>query len=101
MRSSVRTSTSSAGSVTVDGGRLRVEQQLRAHPGDCDVCGERHACSMGPPKSRRGERTIALDADTTDVLRRHRETQILERDLAGPAYQDHDLVFADALGRPI
>jgi integrase len=25
----------------------------------------------------------------------------LERGLAGPAYQDHDLVFCDALGRPI
>jgi hypothetical protein len=35
------------------------------------------------------------------VLRRHRETQVLERGFAGPAYVDHDLVFADQLGGPI
>ena len=34
-------------------------------------------------------------------MRRHRETQLLERDFAGPAYGDRDLVFADALGGPI
>jgi integrase len=84
----------------LDGARMRVEQQLRCDPGECDVCGERHACSMGPPKSRRGERTIALDPDTVAALRHHRDVQLLERDLAGPAYRDHDLVFADELGRP-
>lgn len=84
----------------LDVGRLRVEQQLRCDPTTCDVCGERHACSLGPPKSVRGERTIALDPGTAEALRRHRSVQLLERDLAGPAYQDHDLVFADELGRP-
>jgi integrase len=54
---------------------------------------------LRPPKSRRSERTIALDADTIGWLRRHRETQLLERDLAGPAYEDHDLVFCGELGR--
>jgi integrase len=53
---------------------------------------------MGPPKSGRGERTIALDPDTAETLRRHRVGRILERDLAGAAYVDHDLVFADELG---
>ena len=35
------------------------------------------------------------------ALRHHRETQKLERDLAGTAYEDGDLVFCDELGRPI
>jgi integrase len=81
--------------------RLRVEQQLRCAPADCSVCGRRHACSLGPPKSQRGERTIALDPETVDALRDHRAKQLLERDLAGPAYQDHDLVFCDELGFPL
>jgi integrase len=35
------------------------------------------------------------------MLRAHRETQLLERDFAGPAYVDHDLGFADPLGGTI
>ena len=57
-------------------------------------------CTFGPPKSRRSERTIALDTMTADGLRRHRDTQLLERDLAGRAYGDHDLLFCDEPGRP-
>jgi integrase len=76
----------------LDGSRLRVEQQLIPTTG---------GCTFGPPKSRRSERTIALDPATVDALRHHRETQRLERELAGPAYGDQDLVFADELGRPI
>lgn len=72
--------------------RLRIEQQLVPTTG---------GCMFGPPKSRRSERTIALDPETIGALRRHREGQRLERDLAGPAYEDQDLVFADELGRPI
>jgi hypothetical protein len=34
------------------------------------------------------------------ALRHHRDTQVLERDLAGAAYDDADLVFCDELGRP-
>ena len=44
--------------------------------------------TFGPPKSRRSERTIALDADTVQALRGHRDIQRLERDLAGRAYED-------------
>jgi integrase len=73
----------------LDGARLRVERQLKADG------------SYGPPKSRRSERTIALDAETVAALRRHVELQRLEREFAGPASQDNDLVFCDALGRPL
>ena len=73
----------------LDGARLSVEQQLVPTRG---------GVSFGPPKSARSRRTIALDPVTIDVLRRHREAQMLERDFAGPAYDDRDLVFADPLG---
>jgi integrase len=45
------------------------------------------------PKSRAGERLIWLDAETVRLLRTHRETQGLERQFAGEAWQDNDLVF--------
>ena len=35
------------------------------------------------------------------ALREHRATQQLERQLAGPAYHDQDLVYASELGEPI
>jgi integrase len=76
----------------LDGARLSVEQQLVPTKG---------GASFGAPKSRRSRRTIALDPETVDMLRRHRDTQLLERDFAGPAYTDRDLVFADPLGGTI
>jgi integrase len=76
----------------LDGGRLSVEQQLVPTKG---------GASFGPPKSARSRRTVALDPETVDAMRRHQETQLLERDFAGAAYVDRDLVFADALGGPI
>ena len=51
--------------------------------------------TFGPPKSRRSRRTVALDAETVDVLRAHRETHMLERAVAGDLYQDHDLDVRD------
>jgi integrase len=46
-------------------------------------------------------RTVALDAVTIEALEHHRAVQLLERDVAGAAYEDGDLVFCDELGRPI
>ncbi len=76
----------------LDGARLRIDRQLIPIPG---------GCTFGPPKSKRSERTIALDPDTVQGLRDHRETQKLERAVAAEAYEDGDLVFCDELGRPI
>jgi integrase len=73
----------------LDAARLHVEQQLVPTLG---------GATFGPPKSARSRRTIALDSETVAELRSHQETQLLERDFAGPAYVDRDLVFADALG---
>jgi integrase len=76
----------------LDGARLSVEQQLVPTRG---------GVTLGPPKSARSRRTIALDPETVDALRRHRATQLFERDFAGDGYDDRDLVFADALGGAI
>jgi integrase len=76
----------------IEGRQLRVERQLVATRG---------GASFGSPKSKRSLRTITLDDETCDVLRVHRDTQLLERDFAGAAYVDHDLVFANQLGQPI
>jgi integrase len=43
---------------------------------------------------------FALDDESVDTLRRHRDAQLLERALAGDAYTDGDLVFCDELGDP-
>jgi integrase len=67
----------------LDGARLSVEQQLVPTRG---------GATFGPPKSARSRRTVALDPPTIDMLRTHRATQLLERDFAGPAYVDRDLV---------
>ena len=78
--------------VDIEGAQLSVEQQLVPTRG---------GCTFGPPKSTRSRRTIALDPETVDALREHREAQRLERDFASGAYDDHDLVFPDELGGPI
>jgi integrase len=76
----------------LEGARLHVEQQLVPTRG---------GVSFGPPKSSRSRRTVALDPETVEALRQHRDTQLLERDFASAAYQDRDLVFADDLGGSI
>jgi integrase len=76
----------------LDGASVRVEQQLVPTRG---------GASFGPPKTERSYRTIKLDPETVDVLKRHREAQQLERAFAADAYEDQDLVFCRELGAPI
>lgn len=54
----------------------------------------------GTPKSKAGVRRIYLDHGTAELLRAHKETQDLERQFAGEAWQDSDLIFCQADGRP-
>jgi integrase len=55
---------------------------------------------FGPVKSTAGRRSIALDSVTVAAIRAHRQAQASERLAFGPAYQDHDLVFAHPDGSP-
>jgi integrase len=79
-------------SLDTEAGALTVTQQLVPSKG---------GCAFGPPKSERGARMIALDPGTFAALVEHREGQLVERTLAGDAYEDGDLVYCDELGRPI
>src|SRR4051795_7910068 len=53
------------------------------------------------PKSKRSHRTLALPLPLVAELYRHKAAQLGERMLAGSEWQDEDLVFAQANGRPI
>src|SRR3954468_2147080 len=53
------------------------------------------------PKSKRSQRTLALPLPLVAELHRHKAAQLGERMLAGSEWQDEDLVFAQANGRPI
>ena len=71
---------------------LRVERQLHAAGG---------GTKFDTPKSKRGQRRIALDAGTVQALREHQDRQLLEQSVAGDAYEHGDLVFCNELGAPI
>jgi integrase len=73
-----------------DAGRLRIERQVLPTKG---------GVTFGPTKS--AGRTVKLDPETVEALRRHLAVQKLERDVAGEAYEDGDLIFCNELGRII
>lgn len=56
---------------------------------------------LSTPKTARGRRSVALDSMTLAVLRAHRSRQLEERLAHGADYEDLDLVFARADGRPV
>jgi integrase len=61
----------------------------------------RHGVAWGEPKTAKGRRGIAIDPSTVAALRAQRTRQLEERLLLGHGYEDHDLVFARADGRPL
>lgn len=77
----------------LDASRLRVARTL------VDV--DRGRPVWSDPKTRRGRRSIALDAGTVAALGIVRAEQEVERRAAGERYVDHDLVFARPDGSPI
>jgi integrase len=56
---------------------------------------------LAPPKSAKSVRSLHLSPTVIDSLRAHRTRQIEERLLAGTSWENHDLVFATRLGRPL
>lgn len=53
---------------------------------------------LADPKTAAGKRKITLDNETLEALRQHKHRQNQERMLAGPQWQDHDLVIATSIG---
>jgi integrase len=73
--------------------RLTISQQ---------VIPTRGGVTVTPCKTAGSHRTVSLDEETVTWLDRHRAAQIAEKDAAGlEVYQDNDLIFADAIGRPL
>ncbi|MEP6811663.1 MAG: site-specific integrase [Actinomycetota bacterium] len=58
----------------------------------------RGGSTIAAVKTKGSHRTIRLDPNTVAALEEHRERQLAERDAAGDAYVDRDLIFADELG---
>lgn len=52
-------------------------------------------------KNARSRRKIVVDTETARVLRSHRAGQLHERMLAGPGWEDHDLVVSSKTGTPV
>ena len=53
------------------------------------------------PKTKNGIRQIGIQPSLALELKEHRRTQLEKRMKVGKHYQDHDLVFANDVGRPI
>jgi integrase len=79
--------------IDLDVGRLSVQQTLQKVPGGGVVARQ--------PKTHRSRRSVSLPSVVVDVLREHRRGQVEARLLAGDAWANGDLVFTDALGRPL
>jgi integrase len=78
--------------VDVDGGFLQVRATLKRVTGRIFIA---------ETKTKRSRRRITLTPLACDALRRHRVCQLDERVSLGPAWQDNDLVFPNAIGEPI
>ena len=55
----------------------------------------------GDTKTRKSRRTLALPARCVDALRISEPGKLTARRLAGPRWQDDDLVFASEAGTPL
>jgi integrase len=78
--------------VDYDQGVLYVRQQVTAAGREIKVC---------PPKTKAGERTVALSEATVALLRQHQARQRRERLQWGEAWQDTGLVFTYEDGRMV
>jgi len=79
--------------VDLEAGMVHVQQTAQWLPG--------HGVVFRPPKTHRSARPVALSPATREILRDHRRQQLEQRLSLGPAYSDHDLVFATPIGTPM
>jgi integrase len=79
--------------VDLEGGELAVRRTLSR--------GATSRLEVGEPKTAAGRRRVSLSPSVVESLRRHRVRQLEQRLAAGPAYVDHDLVFATESGSVI
>lgn len=77
--------------VDLDTGALYLSGSVRRHTGLGRV--------LKAPKTATSRRRIRLPAHAVDALRRHKARQDEERAMLGDEWDDHDLVFANTIGR--
>jgi integrase len=77
----------------VPSSRIQVRHSLQWHQGGI--------WSLDEPKTGHSRRGIKLPPTALLALKFHRARQAEQRLAAGPAWDDHDLVFCNSLGRPI
>lgn len=78
--------------VDLDGRQIHVRQALQVVPG---------GITFRPPKTATSKRAVEIGDATVAVLRQHRKAQLEERLFMGGAYENQDLVFATAYGKPV
>ena len=79
--------------VDLAGRTVRVTGSLQNLPGD--------GLTIVEPKTAGSRRNVSMGATATEALRRHRAGQAEERLSLGDAWDDHDLVFPNATGKPM
>lgn len=83
--------------VDLDAARLTIRQQL----GRAWLPDGTYGFDLVPPKTAKSKRTISLPARSVDALRRQRVRQAEARLAAGTSWQGGDLIFSNAVGRPL
>jgi integrase len=89
--------------LAANGSALTVRRALAESGRIADDKGHRHTLwSLAEPKTRRSRRTIMVPKFAREALRRQKTAQAIQRLAAGTSWQDQaDLMFTDALGRPV
>ncbi|MCM2420203.1 tyrosine-type recombinase/integrase [Streptomyces sp. RKAG293] len=96
-----------AGYIRTRKNRLRPKYAHGCEKGECGnkpgYCKQRTQVrrETKPTKSRAGRRTIGLPDELVKLLRKHKEAQARERELAGEGWADKDYVFTKADGEPL
>jgi integrase len=72
------------------GGSLQVRRSMNRYAGQ--------GFKVSEPKTKQSRRKITLPVFVLEVLKEHRTRQLEERLQAGPAWEDHGLVFGNAYG---
>jgi integrase len=74
-------------------GVLQVQRQVQSVPGQ--------GWNFTEPKTNAGRRSVRIGPGVVDALRRHKERQALEKQLAGSRWVENDLIFPNSVGNPM
>lgn len=87
------------GDVDLEAGLLQVRGTLHRVPGVSVTA--KSGLVISDPKTSHSRRPVRLSALAVAALRKHKARQNAERLALGQAWDDHDLVFTNGIGRPV